>query len=141
MSKNAQPKKQTKKEIEKESKRLRALVSQSIFPLLVKEAKSVKEAKDICKTLVVGMDALFAKKMREYQEVVQEEPLSGLNMQEFMKDRKQYKTEWALVELLANEKVSVAKMLIEGMGKEIERLVEKELTERSVETLKTEWLE
>lgn len=140
MSKNAKPKQPSKKELEKESKRLRALVTEKIFPILLANAKNVKHAKDICKTLTIGMDAIFTQQVKQFSTDLQEKPLSELDLNNFMDNKAEYMAEWELVELLKDEKIVAAKMLVEGMGKEIDRLLEKEQMDRSLETLKTEWL-
>lgn len=139
-TKQKAPKQPSKKEQEKEAKRLRALVTSSISPILLKNAKSVKHAKDICKTLIVGMDAIFAKQVKDFSTDLQNKPLENLALNEFMTDKKEYMAEWELVELLKGESIVASKMLVEGMGKEIDRLLDKEQAERNLDTLETEWL-
>lgn len=140
MKQNAKPKKQSKKEIKAETLRLRSLVTDIIYPILLKGSKSIQDAKTICKTLSVGMDALFMQKIKEYQTEMSKAKLDTLKLKENMNDPKQYPVEHALVEALKNESISAAKDLIEGMKSELDRLTDKELLERSLESLKTEWL-
>lgn len=57
-----------------------------------------------------------------------------------MKDTKQYKAEQELVEILNGETIGNAKMLMDGMGKEIDRLLERDQSTVPLSDLKTEWL-
>lgn len=86
------------------------------------------------------MDTVFNMEFKKRMEERSVEPLSTLNLGEFMNTGEAYKTEWALVDALKDEQISTAKGLIEGMGKELDRLTDKELLERSLDSLKTEWL-
>ncbi len=138
---NASPvKKPSKKELLAEATRQRALVREVIFPLLLKHAKSVKQAQNICKTITVGLDAVFMQEVQEYTKYRSGDKLSTLKLTDFMNSGVQYEGEWALIEALQGEKIQDAKGLIEGMEKEIQRLVDKELINRSLDTLETEWL-
>lgn len=134
------PKKPSKKELTAEMLRQRGLVKEVIWPILLKHSKSVKNAQNICKTLSVGMDAIFMQKIKEYQIYLSGEKLSLLDIKGMMNEGKEYQAEWALMEALQNEKIADAKGLIEGMHKELERLVDKELVERTLDSLNTEWL-
>lgn len=133
-------KKQTKKERLAEEKRLRDLVKEGIYPILLNHSKSIKDAKNIVHTLIVGMDALFMQNIKEYQRYTSEGKLEVLKLNEHMNDQETYPAEWALAELLNDETVSCAKTLMEGMEAELNRLTDKELSERSLTTLPTEWL-
>ncbi len=137
------PKKLTKKEIQankEEEARLRTLVKEVIYPILLKNAKNIKDAKNICRTVAVGMDAIFMQKVKEYQNFLTEDKLSVLKLNEQMNDSKDYPAEHALALAMENETVSCAKTLIEGMEAELNRLTDSELTNRSLDTLQTEWL-
>lgn len=138
---NAQPKpRKLSKEEKVEQARLRSLVQDIIYPILLKHSKSIKDAKTICKTLTVGMDALFMQKIKEYQTELSKDMLDVLKLEENMNDPKQYQAEHKLAEALRNEPISVAKDLIEGMHGELNRLTDKELLDRPLKSLKTEWL-
>ena len=137
------PKKLTKTEIKankEEETRLRDLVKNEIYPLLIKGSKNIKDAKNICRTLSVGMDAVFNLKLKEYEKYVSEGPLQVLDLNGNMNSPEEYPIEHAITDLLNLESVSVAKGLIEGMEAELNRLTDKELLERPLDTLKTEWL-
>lgn len=106
----------------------------------MENAKSIKDAKNICKTLVIGLDSVFQMELKKKSEERSAEPLKTLKLDEFMTKGEDYKAEWALVEALTDESISTARGLIEGLEKELNRLTDKELLERKVDTLKTEWL-
>jgi len=124
----------------KEAVRQRELVKQVIYPILLKHATSIKNAKNICKTLVVGMDAIFMQKIKEYQQYMSGEKLETLNLKGFMNEGKQYEGEWALMEALKDEKIADAKGLVDGMEKELQRLTDKGELEKPLSELKTEFL-
>lgn len=111
-------------------------MKEQIFPILLKNAKTVKDAKSICQTVMVGLDAVFMEKIKEYQAYLSEDKLNMLKLQTWMNDRKQYPAEWELVELLDQETISCAKTLLQGMEAELTRLTDKQ----PLETLETEWL-
>ena len=94
----------------------------------------------MCKSITVGMDNIFMNKMKEYSTYASEDKLETLKLLENMSTEDQYAGERELVTLLNTEKVKDAKGLIEGMQKELERLIDKEMSERPLETLKTEFL-
>jgi len=133
-------KKLSKKEMKAEQTRLRELVREGIYPILLKHAKSIKDAKNIVHTLLIGMDALFMQKIKEYQLYVSEGKLEVLKLNEHMNDKANYPAEWAIAELLNTETVSCAKALMEGMESELNRLTDKEEADRPLDTLPTEWL-
>lgn len=132
--------KKLNKEQKEETKRQQALVKDVIYPILLKHAKSVKGAKTILNTLVVGMDAIFMMDIKKYSEKRSQESLSSLNLEQAMNSGKDFKAEWELVEVLKNETVTTSKALIDGMDKELQRLIDKEMLERPLSELKTEFI-
>lgn len=139
LPKQAAPKKLTKEE-KLEVKRQQALAKDVIYPILLKHAKNVKNAKTILNTLVVGMDAIFMMDIKKHSEKRSHDPLNTLELKQAMNIGKDYLGEWELVEALKNEKIMTAKALLEGMGKEIQRLTDKAELEKSITELKTEFI-
>lgn len=132
-------KKPTKEDLV-EIKRQQALVTQVIWPILLKHAKSVKDAKTILNTIVVGLDAVYMLDAKKYNEKRSAEALETLDLTASMNKSKQYTAEWELVEALRDETISATKALLSGMDKEVQRLIDKELIERPLDSLKTEFL-
>lgn len=132
--------KEKEKALLEEVVRQRELVKTSIYPLILKHNKTIKDAINMCKSITVGMDNIFMNKMKEYSTYASEDKLETLKLLENMSTEDQYAGERELVTLLNTEKVKDAKGLIEGMQKELERLIDKEMSERPLETLKTEFL-
>lgn len=128
------------KEEKIETKRLQTIVRDQIYPLLLENAKNIKDAKNILKNLVVGLDAVFYQDAKQYQEKRSSDLLSTLELTKAMNAGKETTTEFALVELLKDEKISTSKALIEGLEKELDRLTDKELINRPLSELKTEFL-
>jgi biotin synthase-like enzyme len=128
------------KKLKQEAERQRAIVRDVIWPIFLANAKNVKDAGNICKAFVLGMDTVFQMEMKKHMEERSKEPLETLKLDEFMTTGDAYQTEWKLLETLKNESIATSKGLIEGMGKELERLVDVELLDRPLDSLKTEWL-
>lgn len=120
--------------------RQRDLAKNVIFPLLLKHATSIKNAENMCKTLMVGMDASFMKDIKEYQTKRSDETLETLGLLSLMKKSKEFAGEREIIEALNGEKISDAKGMMQGMEEEIKRLVAKELVSRPLAELKTEFL-
>lgn len=139
LPKQAAPKKLSKEE-KLDVKRQQTLVKEVIYPILLKYAKSIKNAKTILNTLVVGMDSIFMMDMQEWTKKRSGDALHTLPLKQSMNIGKEYMAEWELVEALKDEKIMTAKALIDGMDKELQRLLDKELLERPLEDLKTEFI-
>jgi len=133
-------KKLSKKELKAEEFRQRKLVTDVIYPLLLKNAKSIKDAKNICKNFCIALDAGFQIDIRKYSEFRSQDRLTTLDLKGIMNQGKENSTEWEWIEALKDEKISTTKGLISGLERELQRLTDKELMERKLETLKTEFL-
>jgi biotin synthase-like enzyme len=129
-----------KKQLKLEAERQRTIVRDVIWPIFLANAKNIKDAKNICKAFVLGMDTVFQMELKKRMEERSKEPLETLKLDDFMTTGDAYQTEWKLLEALKNESIATSKGLIEGMGKEIERLTDKELLDRPLDSLKTELL-
>ena len=129
-----------KKQLKQEAERQRTIVRDVVWPIFLANAKNVKDAKNICKAFVLGMDTVFQMELKKRMEERSKEPLETLKLDDFMTSGDAYKTEWELLNALSKESIATAKGLIEGMGKEIERLTDKELLDRPLDSLRTEFL-
>lgn len=134
------PEKVSNKELKKEALRQRTIVVDKLYPTLLKHAKSVKDAKNLCKTLVLGLDTVFQMDLKKYADFHSHDRLSTLNLKGFMNEGKEYAGEWELVEMLKDEKISTVKGLISGMEGELNRLTDKEELARPLKDLKTDFL-
>ena len=104
----AAPKKPSKKEIKAEIARQQALAKNVLFPLLLKHSKSVKNAENICKSVVVGMDAVFMKEIKEHQAKRSEDLLGTLSLDEFLNNGPEFDGIRQIVEALKDEKINSA---------------------------------
>ena len=129
-----------KKELQAEALRQRKIVTEVIYPILLKHAKNVKDAKNICKNFVIATDAAFFKDVEKYQTFKSSEAFNTLNLKGLMNEGKDFTAEWAWVEALKDEKISTAKGLIDGLEKELTRLTTVEELKRPLADLKTEFL-
>lgn len=89
---------------------------------------------------MIGLDAGFQMDIQKYAKFRSKDRLTTLNLKGLMNEGKEYTTEWAWMEGLKDEKISTVKGLIDGLERELQRLTDKELLERKLETLKTEFL-
>ncbi len=130
----------SKKEAKAEEDRQRKLVTEVIYPALLKNSKSIKDAKNICKNFCVALDAAFQVDVRKYSEYRSQEGLHTISLKGIMNEGKENTTEWEWVEKLKDERVSTVKGLISGLERELQRLTDKELLARPLTELKTEFL-
>lgn len=129
-------KKLSKKEIKQEVARQQKIAREIIFPILLKHSKNIKNAENLCKTIVVGMDAVFQQDIRQYQQKRSEDTLESLNLTSFL--NKDSVAEKAFIEALGGEKISTVRGLVEGMQKMIEFSVDKEIVQRPLDSLKVD---
>lgn len=139
LPKKAVQKKPSKEELA-ETRRQQDLVKNVIWPIILKHATNVKQAKNILQQLVVGLDAVFMMDVKNYSVKRSGEALETLDLTASMNKGKEFMAEWELVEVLRNETITVSKALIDGMDKEVQRLLDKELIDRPLTELKTEFL-
>lgn len=132
--------KKPSKEEKVEAERQRALVKEIIYPIFLKNAKSIREARTICKNFVVAMDAAFYMGIQKEQKRLSSASLTELDMQSVMNKGIENSAEWLLMQALQGEKVAAVKGLIEGLEREIQRLVEKDIVDKPLAELKTEFL-
>lgn len=128
------------KELKKEALRQRQVVLEKIYPVLLKNAKSVKDAKNICKNFIIAIDMGFQVDVKKYSEFRSEDRLETLNLKGLMNEGKENTTEWAWMESMKDEKISTVKGLITGLSGELQRLTDKEELARPLDQLKTEFL-
>ena len=134
----AAPKKLSKKEIKKEVSRQQQIAKEIIFPILLKHSKNIKNAQNLCKTIVVGMDAVFMQDIRAYQEKRSKELLESLKLDDYLKTSKEFEGERALVTALQGETIATVRGLVEGMHKMLEFSVDKEIVQRPLDSLQVD---
>lgn len=86
------------------------------------------------------MDAVFHTDVLDYSKRRQEELLKVLDLTKSLNEGSENSPEWELVEVLRDEKISTVKGLIDGMDKELQRYIDKELMDRPLDSIKTEFL-
>lgn len=130
----------SKKELKAEESRQRKLVTEIIYPALLKNSKSIKDAKNTAKNFIVGLDMGFQVDVKKYSDFRSHDRLETLNLKGLLNEGKEFTTEWEWIESLKDEKISTVKALISGLDRELQRLTDKELLERPLSSLKTEFL-
>ena len=131
--------KQSKAEKE-EIKRQQALVKEVLYPIFLKNTKNARELIQTCNNFNVGLDAAFYLGIQKEQKRLSEALLTELDLESVMNKDIKGSAEWLLIKALQNEKTATVKGLIEGMAREIQRIVEKDNIELPLKELKTEFL-
>lgn len=88
----------------------------------------------------MGLDTGFQKDMVKYEEFRSGDRLETLSLKGLMNEGQQFTTEWTLIELLKDEKISTAKGLIQGLEGELNRLTLQEEMKKPLSELKTDFL-
>lgn len=127
---------------EQEVIRQRSLVKDLLFPFLIKNTKSITEAKKLCYEVQTALTQSFQGKIAELQSEWSNKMTSELPMLNITnKDKKEFKElNIALYEMFKNEKISVTNALVGGMTNAIDSFINEEIAGRSLETLKTTFL-
>ncbi len=133
------PQKKFTKEERKEYTRQRDLVNNVVMPILLKHSKSIRDCENILKSVVVGLDYKFQKRMKEYEAFLSGELLASLNLKEDMNDninqKVDYIAERQIVDAFLNEKIGTFRGLLQGAGKVFEAAITKEMMDRKLESL------
>lgn len=121
--------------MKKEVKRTRAIITEQVYPILLKASKNIPDAIQFLAVLNMGIRQQFNNQMRT-QKIGDLKLLEAVDPKA---DRVEYYKQ--MIELIKNETVGTGLGLMEGLGNEIERLIKKENAERSLATLKTDFIE
>lgn len=123
-----------------EEKRQRVLVKNILWPFLVEHSKNINDARNILEASVVGIQQAYDMAM-----LVEQTRLSKLNMDEYEIDKTilnthDYKVEHALIKLFATESLATTKGLLQGMSRVLDSFIKEEMAHRTLDTLKTDFL-
>lgn len=122
-------------EQKKETIRLRALVKEKLYPILLKGSTSVANAEQMCQIVAMSVQQAFMADMKGKK-------ISDLKICEKLDPKAPQSDYYAeILDLVQDETVASATRIIEGLGDEIKRLQKKEMSERKLETLKTDFIE
>lgn len=130
----------SKKELESQLRnninvnRLRQVVKEKFYPLLLSNAKSVEDAKTFSKVISIGINTAFNKLTLSMK-------VKELGIAELInKDDERYEAYKEAFAMLDNETVKDAIELMDGMGQAIDSFIKEEMTKRKLESLKTDFL-
>ncbi len=121
-------------EAAKEAKRLRVLVTEKLWPLLLKGSTSISNAEQICQILTMSIQQAFMSEMK-IKKIIDLKVREKVNPKAPQAD---YYAE--ILDVIGNETMTDATRLIEGLGDEVKRLQKKEMSERKLDTLKTDFI-
>lgn len=120
--------------MEKEVKDKREFVKDKFYPALLKASTSVDDAKFL-------LGSMSNTVMETFLAMMKDKKFSDLHLEKKLDPKAPNYSEYlALLELFKDENVFVARELIEGMKNEIQMMVDNELKERPLASLKTDFL-
>lgn len=128
------------KEQEIEVKRQRTLVKDVLYPFLLKNSKSIKEAKMLCYEVQTALTQVFQQKIAEEQRILSEKITSEIQIEDITKRGVDFKRNLELYNLLKDEKVSTTNALLGGMCTALDSFVQEEISNRPLESLKADFL-
>lgn len=139
---NQQPKRQQKskeqiaKEAEQiaEAKRQRILITDKVYPFLLKHVKSIKEANIFLTVSKMAVQQAFANQ-KNVQTVDELKVIDRVDMK--ANQASDYRE---FLELFRYEKIITTEQLIEGLGHAFDSFVSKELSQRPLSSLVTDFL-
>lgn len=115
-------------------KSMRSFVKDKFYPALLKSTSSIDDAKFLLSSFGNMMFEQFLSQMKDTYFV-------DLHLEKKLdKTSPSYKEYFNLLTLFGDKNVFEARELIEGMKAEIEMMINNELKERKLETLKTNFL-
>lgn len=118
----------------KEAIRLRTMVKEVIWPLLLKGSTDISNAEVMCQVLQMSIQQAFMGEMKTKK-------LIDLKLREKLAPKvPQADYYLEILDLLQNETITDATRLLEAVGDEIKRLQKKEMSERKLESLKTDFI-
>lgn len=127
---------QLRKEAEqkREIVRQRAIVTDKLYPIVLKASKNVSDS-------MVFLQILSQSIRQQFNNQMLKQDLKDLNLLAQIDSKAERAAFFKeALELFQDEKVITATKLIEGLGDEIDRLIKKENAERSLSTLKTDFI-
>lgn len=127
-------------EMKAEQERQRTLVKESLYPLLLKNSKSIEDAKNMLYAASTAIHQAFQKKIMERQVEMSKQLLSDLEISSIMQSGEEFDRDRELMDLFKDETIATASGLIEGMKGAIDSFQREESTKRSLDTLKTDFL-
>lgn len=121
-------------EQKKEIERRRAIAKDTLYPILLKYAKNIRHAQNICKIMENAILTLHNNQLATKM-------LSELEMaQHFAGDDESHVTFKEILEAFKDEKLNSCLDIIGGMSGAIDSFVTQELTTRKLDELKTTFL-
>lgn len=148
MATNAKGVKKTKKENtsaeqkaqEAEVNRQRALVRDVIYPLVMRNSKSIEDAKTYLQTVATALESAYAKEMQVKQMELSLSPTKNLDVSNVITKDTKYDRERELLAIFADEKLGTTDALLMGLKQAIEGFQREEAAGRDLATLKATFL-
>lgn len=121
-------------EMRAEANRQRLLISEKVYPFLLKQGKSIKQTTTFLTIAKMAIQQAFANQKR-IQTVDELKVVDGVKTD--APDADVYKE---FLSMFRYEKLLTAENLIDGLGNALDSFISEELTKRSIDTLKTDFL-
>lgn len=120
---------------EKDVKDKREFVKNKFYPALVKASKSIDDGKFL-------LGSMSNMVMEQFLGAMKDMKFSDLHLEKKLDPKADNYTEYVeLLDIFKDENVFTARELIEGMKNEVQMMVDNELKDRPLTSLKTDFLE
>jgi hypothetical protein len=128
-------------EIAYETTRQRKFVKDVLWPWLIKNSKSIDDAKNMVYATNLAIEQTFNVRVGKEQTRLSEVPLKELNMSENIKQDEEFARDRELLAMFDNESVAIASSLLKGAKLAIESFEREESTKRPLSELPATLLE
>lgn len=126
---------------EAEVKRQREFVKDKLYPLLLKNTKSIDDAKNYVYATNTAIKQAFHKMVSEEQVRLSKSQVLVLNMNDIIDKDPAFDRDRELIALFETESIGTADALLDGMKNALDSFIREETCKRELSTLKTDFLE
>lgn len=124
-----------------EETRQRKFVKEVLYPWLIKNSKSVDDAKNMLYAAAIGVQQTFHVEVSKEQKRLSTVPLSELNIGDNIQPGPEFDRDRALLDLFKDEPVATAESLLAGCKKAIESFEREASTKSALADLPAELLD
>ena len=122
-------------EISYETQRQRKFVKDVLYPWLIRNSKSIDDAKNLVYAANIAIEQTFNVAVGKEQTRLSEVPLKELHMNDNLKQNVEFARDRELLAMFDEESVAIASSLLKGAKLAIESFEREESTKRMLSTL------
>jgi len=128
-------------EVQYETMRQRKFVKDVLYPWLIRNSKSIDDAKNLVYAANIAIEQTFHAAVGKEQTRLSEIPLKQLDINANLKQDDEYKRDRELLGLFDEESVAIASSLLKGAKLAIESFEREESTKRTLGSLPAQLLD